>query len=96
MQDVTRLNRVVREMAYKVPKGERIWVRYFDAEHNEKFVLTSKELRDCYFLYRVSDSKLEKLGKAATPDVLEKKFGVENELKLAEEKPKRGRKKGVG
>lgn len=95
MQDVTKSNRVVMAMAYKVPKGERIWVRYFDSEHNERFILTSKELRDCYFLYRVLDSKLEKLGKAATPDVLEKKFGVENELKPAEDKPKRGRKKGI-
>ncbi len=95
MLGVMKLNGAVMAMAYKVPKGERIWVRYFDSEHNERFILTSKELRDCYFLYRVLDSKLERLGKAATPDVLEKKFGVENELKPAEDKPTRGRKKGI-
>lgn len=78
---------------YKLPRGERAWVSYFDAEHNLKFILTSKDARDCYFLYKVSNNGLEKLGKAATPDVLEKKFGVENELKLAES-PKRRRKKG--
>jgi len=81
-------------VTFKFPKGERAWVRYLDAEGNVRFFVTSKEMRDVYFLYRVTDGKLEKLGKAATPDALEKKFGVENELSPPE-KPKRARKKGV-
>lgn len=82
-------------MDYKIPKNERAWVLYLDSDHNPKFVVTSKESRDSYFLYRILDGKLERLGKAATPDVLEKKFGVENELKKEGVPAKRGRKKAA-
>lgn len=82
-------------MPIKIPKNERGWVVYLDSEHNPRYIVTSKESRECYFLYKILDGKLERLGKAPTPDVLEKKFGIENELGPKSERPKRGRKKGV-
>lgn len=59
------------------PKGEIVWVSYYNTDGEPVYVLTSKPARDYYFLYEVlPDGKLNKLGKAKTPPELEKKFGV--------------------
>lgn len=63
------------------PRGEIPWIRYQNAKGELKFLLTSKEARDWYFLYCYVDGKFEKLGKAHTPPELEKKFNVIKEMK---------------
>lgn len=69
-------------MNLKLPKGEIVWVRYCDAKGVPVFVLTSKELRDCYYLYEANeDGSLKKLGKARTPPELESKFAVNEKLR---------------
>lgn len=61
----------------KLPKGERVWVGYYNKAYELKFVVTSKDvLREFYFLYELVDGEFRKLGKARTPRELEEKFDV--------------------
>ena len=64
-----------------IPKGERLWVSYFNGRGELAFILTSKEARDFYFLYEVSEGHtLKKLGKSRSPTELERKFSVNDRL----------------
>ena len=61
----------------KYPKGERVWVGYYNANHELLFILTSKESsREYYFLYELADGAFRKLGRARSPLELEEKFDV--------------------
>lgn len=60
----------------KYPKGERVWVGYYDSHHELRFILTSKDSRDFYFLHELVDGNFRKLGKARSPMELEEKFRV--------------------
>lgn len=65
----------------KYPKGERVWVGYYNAQHELIFIMTSKETsRDYYFLYELVDGTFRKLGKARSPKELEAKFDVEKKM----------------
>jgi|GEM_PF-1992588 len=57
------------------PRGEQIWLRYYNHDGELLFMLTSKvSNRDYYYLYEVKEGSLEKLGRARTPIELEDKF----------------------
>ncbi len=56
-----------------IPKTERVWVTRKTAK-GETFYITSKETRDCYFLYKEENGKAVKLGKAKSPLDLEEKY----------------------
>lgn len=60
----------------KYPKGERVWVGYYNSNHELRFILTSKDSRDFYFLYEMVEDGSRKLGKARSPTELEEKFRV--------------------
>ena len=65
----------------KYPKGERVWVGYYNTKHELLFILTSKESsRDYYFLYELVDGTFKNLGRARSPKELETKFDVEKKL----------------
>lgn len=65
----------------KYPKGERVWVGYYNAKQELLFILTSKESsRDYYFLYELVDGAFKKLGRARSPKELEAKFNVEKKM----------------
>lgn len=65
----------------KYPKGERVWVGYYNAQHELLFIMTSKETsRNYYFLYELVDGTFRKLGKARSPKELEAKFDVEKKM----------------
>lgn len=64
----------------KCPKGEIVWTGYYDRDGNLRYVITSKEARDCYFLYEAKGDALAKLGKAKEPTELVKKYGVEKAI----------------
>lgn len=65
----------------KYPKGETVWVGYYDTQKNLRFIMTSKESnRDFYFLYELVDGQFKKLGKARSPKELEDKFEVSSKL----------------
>lgn len=69
-------------MELKIPKGERDWVGYNNANGETVCLLTSKAARDFYFLYEVNpDGSLTKLGKARTPTELEVKFDVASRMR---------------
>lgn len=55
----------------KYPKGERVWVGYYNSNHELRFILTSKDSRDFYFLYELVEDGFRKLGKARSPTELE-------------------------
>lgn len=61
-------------MEYKHPKGEIVWVSYYDNDHNLKYIVTSKPARDYYFLYELKGGKFVKLGKHRNPIALEDKY----------------------
>lgn len=60
----------------KMPRGEVAWVGYYDKDERLRFVITSKETRDWYYLYAEKDGALVKLGKAKEPPELLEKHGV--------------------
>lgn len=60
-------------MAVKgIPKTERVWVKR--VTDREVYYITSKDTRDCYFLYRMDGDKAIKLNKGKSPTELEKKY----------------------
>ena len=58
------------------PKGEQVWTRYYNSSHELLFIITSKDIRDYYFLYEFVDGTFKKLGKAKSPLELEERFNV--------------------
>ncbi len=65
----------------RYPRGERVWVGYYDKGHDLMFILTSKESsREFFFLYELVDGSFKKLGRARSPKELEAKFDVEKKL----------------
>ena len=65
-------------LTFKSPRGEIVWTAYYDAGRRLRFFLTSKPLRDYYFLYSVEeDGSFKKLGKSKSPTDLEQKHKVD-------------------
>ena len=60
----------------RYPRGEIVWIGYYNKDHKLLFVITSKPARDYYFLYGVENGELKKLGRAKTPIELEAKYKV--------------------
>ncbi len=56
-----------------IPKMERIWVERI-TDKGEIYYITSKDIRDYYFLYKMDGDKAVKLGKDKSPLELEKKY----------------------
>ena len=59
-----------------IPKSEHAWVGYYDRSDNLRFVITSKESRDFYYLYRADGDKFTKLGRSKEPPELVVKHKV--------------------
>jgi len=69
----------------KYPKGERVWVRYYTAQQQPLFIMTTKESsRDYYFLYELSDNEFKRLGKSRSPLELEEKYRLNERLRAAQ------------
>ena len=66
----------------KYPKGETVWVSYYNSNKELLFIMTSKPIRDFYFLYEVVDGEFKKLGKAKNPAELEEKFKVRDKMSV--------------
>jgi hypothetical protein len=66
----------------KYPKGETVWVSYYNSNKELLFIMTSKPIRDFYFLYEVVDGEFKKLGKAKNPTELEEKFKVRDKMSV--------------
>lgn len=68
-------------MEIKCPKEDILWMAYFNYKGEIIYIITSKPSRDVYFLYEVFDDGMcKKVGKACTPDELEKKFDIKSRL----------------
>lgn len=61
-------------MEYTYPKGEIVWVSHYDAHGNLRYITTSKQTRDYYYLYELVNGKFVKLGRDRNPRVLEDKY----------------------
>lgn len=69
-------------MPLKYPKGERVWVSYYDSTHTLRFIITTKDKYcEYYYLYELVDGEFKKLGRAKVPTELEKKFNIDKVLK---------------
>ena len=55
----------------KYPKGETVWVTYMSGG-KPSYIVTSTNLRDKYFLYKVSGETMKRVAKAETPDGFDK------------------------
>ena len=66
---------------YKYPKGEKVWMNYFNLNGNLMFIVTSKTQLDAYFLYEFINGDLKKLGRAKSPFELEERFDVGTRLR---------------
>lgn len=60
--------------AQKYPKGEFVWVQYYNKNGECVGIMTTKLARDCYYLYGVENGEFVKLGKSASPLELETKY----------------------
>lgn len=58
------------------PRNEFVWVQYFNNADELEYIITSKQLRDCYYLYEFVDGSFNRLGKAQSPVDLEMKYKV--------------------
>lgn len=56
-----------------IPKSEHIWTKIV-MNTNNVYYITSKNIGDYYFLYKLNGDKAVKLGKAKSPLELEEKF----------------------
>lgn len=66
----------------KYPKGEKVWVSYYDTTHTLRFIMTTKDkFREFYFLYELVDGEFKKLGRAKSPTELERKFNINKIIK---------------
>lgn len=66
----------------KFPAGERVWVRYYDAEQKLMLIMTSKtHSRDYYYLYELVGGEFKKLGKSRSPVELEEKYKVSERIR---------------
>lgn len=45
--------------AIKIPKGEIVWFTRYE-KREPKYVITSKQLRDWYYIYEVNGDELKK------------------------------------
>lgn len=71
-------------MDIKIPKGEVAWLRYYNKEGKCMFLMTSKPLRDYYYLYEVqSGGSVKKLGRSRNPAELEEQFDVDKRIGVA-------------
>lgn len=61
-------------MNIKYPKGEIVWVSYYNTEHELQYIITSKPVRDFYFIYKYENGDFKKLGRSKSPVELEEKF----------------------
>lgn len=56
-----------------ISKTERTWTHILSSSGKEYYI-TSRESRDCYFLYRIEGGRAVKLGKSRSPADLEEKY----------------------
>lgn len=56
------------------PKGERVWVEYYNQKKELRYIVTSKQTRDCFYVYELVNGTFVKLGRDKNPLVLEEKF----------------------
>lgn len=64
----------------KYPRGECVWVSYYNSDKELLFIMTSKPACDFYFLYEAVNGEFKKLGKAKNPMELEEKFKIRDKM----------------
>ena len=56
-----------------IPNNEIIWLQR-TSKDGTLYYVTSKALRDTYYIYEIIDNKATKIGKGPNPSALELKF----------------------
>lgn len=60
-----------------ISRSEIVWTQIIGYDNNTYYV-TSKPIRDVYYLYKMVDGKAERLGQSKSPISLEKKYILQN------------------
>lgn len=61
-------------MSIQYPKGEIVWVAYYNSKKELQYIITSKPTRDFYFIYKYENRDFKKLSRSKSPAELEEKF----------------------
>ena len=61
-------------------RNEISWIGYYDRLGDLRYIVTSKESRDWYYLYRVKNGEFERVGRDKDPSKLARENGVGKEL----------------
>ena len=65
----------------KYPKGEIVWTGYYNINHELMFIVTSKPIRDFYYLYELVGDEFKRVGRGKSPTDLERKYNVIDKIK---------------
>lgn len=57
-----------------LPKNEQVFVFHMDDKGFLRYIITTKQNRETWFLYEFLGDSFKKIGKATTPNVLEEKY----------------------
>lgn len=64
-----------RHIEIKYPRNETPWVEYLNVDGSPAYLITSRPLRDLYYIYRIdSNGTPVKLGRSANPGELAEKY----------------------
>ena len=66
---------------YKLPKSESAKTLIRDKKGNDRYLITQKTNDNIYYLYEITDGKLNKLGQGNSPTKLEDKHNVWKNIK---------------
>ena len=64
----------------KYPRGENVCVIYCDCRGKPFFLITTKPITGCFFIYEFKEDGLTRLGKGLSPIELEERFDVRKRM----------------
>lgn len=56
------------------PKGERVWVEYYNQKKELRYIVTAKQTREYFYVYELVNGAFVKLGRDKNPLALEEKY----------------------
>lgn len=75
----------VESLMKKIHPGETAIVRYRDINGSDIYIMARRDDGGTFFLYEVNEGNVRKIGKASSPDKLEEKFCIINEMRKLDE-----------
>lgn len=57
-----------------LPTGGIVWVSHYDKEHDLRYIITSKPVRDSYSLYELKEGRFVRWGRGQDPQKLAERY----------------------